>query len=204
MAQCEAQIELHAGNPAAADKVLVRSTEFLAAAGDSGNRPLQQALHSVILARLGRTEEALELSRKGEAAAPLVGQAYWRCGRALALAAQGRHGEAIELAQTGAGMMSRSGDLHGRGEMLESLADVLLAAGDTMEGTRRSSRPGPCSRRRAARSAPSGRATGFPRWKRSSRETQSDCPGHCGHVSPARSSIPRPLACPPVNARGRG
>jgi hypothetical protein len=91
-------------------------------------------LHSVILARLGRTEEALELSRQGEAAAALVGQAYWRCGRALALAAQGRHGEAIELAQTGAGMMSRSDDLHGRGEMLECLADVLLAAGDTDGG----------------------------------------------------------------------
>ena len=135
MAQCDAQIELHAGDPAAADEVLVRSTEFLVAAGDTGNLPMQQALRSVILARLGRAGEALELSRQGEAAASLLGQAYWRCGRALALAAQGRHGEAIELARTGAGMMTGSGDLHGRGEMLESLADVLLAAGDT-EGAR--------------------------------------------------------------------
>ena len=31
-------------------------------------------------------------------------------------------------------MMARSDDLHGRGEMLESLADVLLAAGDADGG----------------------------------------------------------------------
>ena len=135
MAQCEAQIELHAGNLVEADAVLIRSTEFLAAVGDAGNRPMQQAMRALIVARLGRAEEALELSREGEQAASLLGQAYWRCGRALALASQGEYGEAIALAQTGAGMMAVSGDLHGRGEMLEALADVLLSTGDA-DGSR--------------------------------------------------------------------
>jgi DNA-binding SARP family transcriptional activator/tetratricopeptide (TPR) repeat protein len=99
-ADIAALIELLAGNPAAAEMWLRRGLETLPV-GEVSGRSTQAAALADVLYRLGRLEEALELTEESERAAAADDrsvQVQWRAARAKALAACGRTDEALQLA----------------------------------------------------------------------------------------------------------
>jgi tetratricopeptide (TPR) repeat protein len=134
MALTDAYIEYHAGDGAAAEQVLQRSTAVLDSIGETSSLSLQHAMRALFVARLGRFEEALDLSEQSErGAVAALTQAASRSARALALAGLGRIDEAVPVAREAVEIMGRTTDLHGRGETYSALAEVLTSAGEETE-----------------------------------------------------------------------
>jgi class 3 adenylate cyclase len=96
-----AQIELHAGDPAAAERELRASSAAFDEYGAATSATTHRALLAEIVAQLGRLEEAEELAQRVAADAPaedLVAAVLWRCALARVRAREGSAPEAVELA----------------------------------------------------------------------------------------------------------
>jgi class 3 adenylate cyclase/tetratricopeptide (TPR) repeat protein len=96
-----AQIELLAGDPAAAERELRASSAAFDEFGAATSATTHRALLAEVVARLGRLEEAEELARRVAAEAPdadRLAHVLWRCTLARVRAREGSAGEAVELA----------------------------------------------------------------------------------------------------------
>jgi class 3 adenylate cyclase len=96
-----AQIELLAGNPAAAERELRASTTAFEEIGAATSALTHRALLADVLARLGRCEEAEDLVRRvaaKESAHDLIAHVLWRSALARVRVQQGAAQEAVELA----------------------------------------------------------------------------------------------------------
>jgi class 3 adenylate cyclase/tetratricopeptide (TPR) repeat protein len=96
-----AQIELLAGDGAAAERELRASSAAFDEFGAATSATTHRAFLAEILARLGRLEEAEELTRRVAAEVPdddLLTQVLWRCALARVRAREGSATEATELA----------------------------------------------------------------------------------------------------------
>jgi ATP/maltotriose-dependent transcriptional regulator MalT len=96
-----AQIELLAGNPAAAERELRASTTAFEEIGAATSALTHRALLADVLARLGRCEEAEDLVRRvaaKESAHDLIAHVLWRSALARVRVQQGAPQEAVELA----------------------------------------------------------------------------------------------------------
>jgi class 3 adenylate cyclase len=96
-----AQIELLAGDAAAAERELRASSTAFDEIGAATSATTHRALLAEVVARLGRLEEAEELARQVAAEAPaddLLAHVLWRCTLARVRAREGSAREAVELA----------------------------------------------------------------------------------------------------------
>ena len=96
-----AQIELLAGDVAAAERELRGSSLAFDEIGAATSATTHRALLGEVLAALGRLEEAEELARRIAAEAPehdLIAHVLWRCTLARVRAREGSAQEAVELA----------------------------------------------------------------------------------------------------------
>jgi tetratricopeptide (TPR) repeat protein len=123
-------IERHAGDLEAADAVLSRGCDALAAIGDTVVLCTALGLLAVNALDLGRVDEAIELSsRSRELASPFTPEVYWRIARARALARLGEGEEAAALAREAVSAGDPT-DLHTQGDAYAAVADVLHLAGE--------------------------------------------------------------------------
>jgi ATP/maltotriose-dependent transcriptional regulator MalT len=96
-----AQIELLAGDPAAAERELRASSAAFDEFGAATSATTHRALLAEVVARLGRFEEAEELAQRVAAEAPdedRLAHVLWRCTLARVRAREGSAREAVELA----------------------------------------------------------------------------------------------------------
>jgi DNA-binding SARP family transcriptional activator/predicted ATPase len=124
------QIELLAGDPAAAERDLRRDYEALTVLGEkyllstvAGD--LAQAVYLQ-----GRHDEALELSRVAEDLAAdddVTSQAFWRSVRAKVLARRGEPDEALALGESAVELLRETDDLVALARVLTDLAEVQAA-----------------------------------------------------------------------------
>jgi len=134
------QIEMLAGDPAAAEADLRRDFDALTALGETYLRStvacdLAQAVYAQ-----GRYDEALELSRLAEElAAPddVTSQSFWRSVRAKVLARRGKLDEALPLADEAVELLRHTDALVTRARALVDQAEVLELAGDHGEARAR-------------------------------------------------------------------
>jgi tetratricopeptide (TPR) repeat protein len=134
MALTEAFVEYHAGDLDAAERTLAASAEAFERTGEQAALSMHNAVRAVFVARLGRYDEALELSERsahGAVAALAFGAA--RAARGLALSGLGRHADAVAIAQEAAAIMRETTDKHGTALVVQALGDVLQAAGEDAE-----------------------------------------------------------------------
>jgi class 3 adenylate cyclase/tetratricopeptide (TPR) repeat protein len=135
MALADAFVEYHAGDVVAAEGVLAASTAALEASGEAATLAMHNAVRALFVARLGRYDEALELSeRGGQYAAAGLTLGAGRAARALALSGLGRHDEAIATADEAAAVMRQAQDIHATGLVVQVLGDALIAAGRGQAG----------------------------------------------------------------------
>jgi class 3 adenylate cyclase len=95
-----AQIELLAGDAAAAERELRASTAAFGEIGAATSATTHRALLAEVVARLGRFEEAAEIARAVDAEASsydLIAQVLWRSALARVRVADGSAHEAVEL-----------------------------------------------------------------------------------------------------------
>jgi tetratricopeptide (TPR) repeat protein len=136
-AQAEGLVLAHAHDFEGAEEVMRRSTEALEAMGETVVLTMHQGVRAVALARLGQLDESLELCRRmTEGAFIAYAQILWRQARALALSQRGEHDEALQLAREAVMFTGDPNGLHARTEMLDTLAEVAIAAGETEEAGR--------------------------------------------------------------------
>src|SRR5581483_238188 len=96
-----AQIELLAGDAAAAEREVRASSAAFDEIGAATSAPTHRALLAEVVARLGRLEEAEELAQRvaGEATShDLIAHVLWRSTLARVRAREGSVQEAVELA----------------------------------------------------------------------------------------------------------
>jgi tetratricopeptide (TPR) repeat protein len=136
MGQHAAEIEILAGDPAAAAELAIEGCGQLDRLGDQYFRPSMVARLAHVLCQLDRLEEADLLV---EQAGPLVTSddaelgCRWRLVRAARLAGRGRHAEAEELSRAAVAMANGT-DIPGqRGDAYVGLADVLALGGKADE-----------------------------------------------------------------------
>jgi class 3 adenylate cyclase/tetratricopeptide (TPR) repeat protein len=129
--QQAAEIELLAGDPAAAAELATQGANQLEALGDHYFRWPIVARLGQILAILGRLDEAEELiDRVKEAAGGGTEAGHrWQSAKALVLARRGRHDEAEDLARRAVAVAETSDFLNDRADAYTSLADVLELGG---------------------------------------------------------------------------
>lgn len=121
------QVELLAGDPAAAERELRRDYEVLAAAGERYSRSTVAALLADAVLRQGHVEAALDLTRQSEelsADDDVESQNLWRRVRARALASRGEVGEAIELVERAYGLVAKTDAPLLKGNTLIDMAAV--------------------------------------------------------------------------------
>jgi tetratricopeptide (TPR) repeat protein len=126
------QIELIAGNPAAAERVLTQGCQALRAMGERGYLGTEVALLAEAVYAQGRLDEALQLTEEAEAAAPpgdVDAQARWRATRAKLLARQGQLAAARQLASEAMALVAPTPYPALRAQMLLASAEVSRLAG---------------------------------------------------------------------------
>jgi class 3 adenylate cyclase/tetratricopeptide (TPR) repeat protein len=137
MAFSSGEIEMLAGDPAAAERECRRGCEILKEMGETGRFSTLAMMLSDALYDLGRYEEALswtEESKRYTAPEDLVAQADWRRGRAKVLARRGEIAPAEELVREALGFAERSpDDFHLLVKTLMGMAEVLRLAGRPTE-----------------------------------------------------------------------
>jgi class 3 adenylate cyclase len=125
-------VELSAGQPAAAARLLQRAYEgFLARGVGVGAAPAAAYLARALLLE-GRVDDALALTEQAErlAGADLKSSMAWRAARAEALAKQGDLGPALDLARDAVALVESTDALLDGAEAHLTLAIVLRATGD--------------------------------------------------------------------------
>ena len=106
-----AQIELLAGDPAAAERELRASSEAFDEIGAATSATTHRALLAEVVARLGRLDEAEELAQQVAAEAAshdVIAQVLWRSALARVRAREGSAHEAVELATEARGRLGDS------------------------------------------------------------------------------------------------
>jgi class 3 adenylate cyclase/tetratricopeptide (TPR) repeat protein len=131
-----AEIELLAGRPTEAERVLRVSVDALQRRGDVGHLATVAPLLADVLYLQGRPDEALsltELVARSALADDLDPQVAWRRVQAKLLAQRGEYEDAVRLAREAIALAERSDylDLHARA--IEDLVEVLCMAGRTAE-----------------------------------------------------------------------
>jgi hypothetical protein len=126
------EVELLAGDPAAAVRALRRGYDALERMGEKSFRSTLSAQLAEALYAAARYDEAEAFTATSEAAASsddVVSQVGWRCVRARVLARRGRHAEATPLAREAVALADRTDMLVLRGDARLALAAVLELAG---------------------------------------------------------------------------
>jgi class 3 adenylate cyclase/tetratricopeptide (TPR) repeat protein len=125
-------VELWAGHPDAAERVLRGGLEALEAIGETGYYSTASALFAEAVYRQGRLDEALEFTVISErAAAPddVDSQGAWRGTRAKVLATRGDFEQAIELVEEALAVGERYGAPVQSGDLLMAAAEVFRLSG---------------------------------------------------------------------------
>ncbi len=133
-AQIAARVELLAGDPERAEALLREGSDQLRRLGETGYLSTNEGMRALILADLGRLDDAAEAAETCRRSAPLIdisSQALWRSAEALLLSRRGRHAEALALAREACALREPTDDLEDRADALMVLGAVLAAAGDT-------------------------------------------------------------------------
>jgi predicted ATPase len=130
------EIELGAGDPAAAEQQLRKACEELRAIGERGF--LASALPSLAEAvyAQGRLDEACQLTEDAETLADpdnITAQAVWRATRAKILARRGQHAAAGQLADQAQALAAPTSVTALLAEVLEAKAEVSRLAGATAQ-----------------------------------------------------------------------
>ena len=128
----EAQVELLAGDPAAAGVRLQADMERLGALGEQALLATTAAMLAQARYAEGRHDEAVSLSEVAERSAAHEDrstQAIWRGVRAQVLARRGRHEEAEALAREAVALVEPSDALTDQGDALLALAEILELRG---------------------------------------------------------------------------
>ena len=126
------EIEMLAGDAAAAARELAHGCEILERMGERGLRSTLTAFLARALVAQERFDEAEEHTRYSEETAgadDLVTQVVWRSARAVVLAHRGEHGPAESLAEEAAALSADTDFLDLRASALAGLAEVLVLAG---------------------------------------------------------------------------
>jgi class 3 adenylate cyclase/tetratricopeptide (TPR) repeat protein len=129
-------IEMMAGDPAAAEISFRKEYELHRRLGDEGHGSTSAAYLSLALARLARSDEAEELAtiaRTIGADDDLATQASARSAQALVRSARGEHEEARRLAQEAVDMYAEAQTPWFQGDTWMTLAEVSRASGLTGE-----------------------------------------------------------------------
>jgi tetratricopeptide (TPR) repeat protein len=133
-------VEDEAGDLAASEAAARRAYEFFRDNGDVGNGSLVAGQLADVLARMGRSDEAMRQAEEAAEMSPafdIESQAGWRMASARATAALGDPGQGISIAEDGLRILEGT-DLVLLGADLErTFGDVLEMAGRTDEATAR-------------------------------------------------------------------
>jgi class 3 adenylate cyclase len=136
--QIGGEIEMLAGDPAAAEQELRVGYETFERMGDRGVRSTLAAFLARALTAQGRDDEAEEYTRFSEEAAgsdDLVTQVVWRSARAVVLARRGELETAEALAAEARDLAADTDFLDLRASALVGLAEVLVLAGRDDDAT---------------------------------------------------------------------
>ncbi len=131
-AQLAGQVELMAGDPAAAEQNLREGYEALRATGDRATRGTITSLLAEALYAQGRLDEAQRMTEETQAAAvpdDIETQARWRATRAKLLARRGQFPAAARLAEEAEALVSPTSWAMLQAEMLAAKAEVSRLAG---------------------------------------------------------------------------
>jgi class 3 adenylate cyclase len=134
-----AQIELLAGDAAAAERELRASSTAFDEIGAPTSATTHRALLAEVVARLGRLEEAEELARQVAAEAPaddLLAHVLWRCTLARVRARESSAGEAVELATEARQLLADAEFPQLAIAALTAAAEAAVAADETPEAER--------------------------------------------------------------------
>ncbi|HEY7562691.1 MAG TPA: AAA family ATPase, partial [Gaiellaceae bacterium] len=135
LAACQAwmgEVEMLAGDPAAAEALRRTAFGTLEALGERGILSTVAAYLAETLYVLGRDEEAVRFTEVSEEAAAdddLASQVLWRSARAKAVVRQGRSGEAEGFAREAVGLAEGTDAIGLHADALASLGAVLVAQG---------------------------------------------------------------------------
>jgi len=130
------EIEMLAGDPAAAETAVRRSCEQLEKLGDTGNRATASGQLAASLQALGRLDEAQQWTETAEALSAIddvSSQILWRQVRAHLLASRGEHDEAERLAREAVALVETTDMLNWHGRALTGLAEVCVLVGNADE-----------------------------------------------------------------------
>ncbi len=131
-----AEIELRAGDVAAAEAQLRPAHGILEAMGEKGARCGVDALLAEALYRQNRLDEAEHFTRASEDAAAsddVVAQVWWRGARAKVLARRGDAPSALRLAREAVELSEPSDHLVMKGQAFEALGETLRLLGNAEE-----------------------------------------------------------------------
>jgi tetratricopeptide (TPR) repeat protein len=126
-----APLELLAGNPEPAERVLRSACEALEERGEKGWLSTLAALHAealYILGRLDEAEPAVRLSRDTATSDDYDAQALRRCAEAKLLARRGQFEEAVRLAQEAIDQIDRTDEVNHHAQVRMGLVEVLRLA----------------------------------------------------------------------------
>lgn len=136
VALVRAQVEMLAGDPAAAQLALRPGIEFLQAAGSTGSLADRAAFMSRILYRQGHYDEALafvDMADRSAAQGDMQPQLWFRGIRAKVLARRGIFEEAERAGRKVVEMAERTDWLNFQGDVFMDLAEVLRLSGRSDE-----------------------------------------------------------------------
>jgi tetratricopeptide (TPR) repeat protein len=135
------RIEMMAGNPVEAERILTEGDEALRAMGERAYRASIVAELAAAVYAQGRLGQALRLTEEAEAlgVADYDAQARWRATRAKLLARAGQFPAAARLAEEAVALIPATADWPQRAEFLVAKAEVSQLAGalDEAEGSLR-------------------------------------------------------------------
>jgi tetratricopeptide (TPR) repeat protein len=126
------EIEMLAGDSAAAEDALRKGLDSAVAMGEQGFQSTVAAMLGHALVEQGRLEEADELTRASEATAAdddMASQVLWRSARARVAAESDAPSDGEVLAREAIALVEQTDDVNMHGNTLVDLALVLVAAG---------------------------------------------------------------------------
>jgi class 3 adenylate cyclase/tetratricopeptide (TPR) repeat protein len=127
------EIEMLAGDPAAAERELRQGFDVADELGEQGFRATAAAALAHALVAQGRLEEADHFAHESELSAAeddIASQVLWRSARARILGASGAATNAEALAREALALVEQTDDVGMHADTLADLAEVLVSAGD--------------------------------------------------------------------------